>query len=110
MSVVDVAFGLIGLTLQFSYLSVREFTHMEVKFSLKVFVSIQTPYSSKPSTLVCRPVAAKFSSSVLVFRSDNLEITKSILVPRSSITISQWPDVLAKEHDSLNPLEKTLPM
>ena len=75
---------------------------MEVKFSLKVFVLIQTPYSSKQVTLVCSPFVAKFSSSILVFRSDNLDITKSILVPRSSMTISQSPDVLAEEHDSLN--------
>ena len=43
-----------------------------------------------------------FSSSILVFMSDNLDITKSILVQRSSMTMSKWPDVLAKEHDSLN--------
>ena len=45
-------------------------------FWLKVFVSIQTPYSSKQGTLVCRPFAEKLSSPVLVFRSDNLDITK----------------------------------
>ena len=67
---------------------------MEVKFSLKVFFLIQTSYSSKQVILVCRPIGTNFSSSVLVFRSDNLDIT--------SMTISQWPDVLAEEHDPLN--------
>ena len=76
---------------------------MEVKFSLKVFFLIQTSYSSKQATLVCNPFAAKFSYSVLVFRWDNLNITKSGLVPRFSITIYfSGLMFLAEEHDSLN--------
>ena len=67
---------------------------MELKFSLKVFVlNPDSVFLEKEVTLVCSHFGAKFSSSILVFRSDNQDITKSILVPRSSVTISQWPDV-----------------
>ena len=78
---------------------------IEVNFPSEVFVLIQARSSSKHVTLYCSPFIAKFSSSILDFRSDNLDTLRS----RSSMAICQWLDVLEEEHDSLIyfPLEKT---
>ena len=76
-----------------------------MNFPSEVFVLIQARSSSKHVTLFCSPFTAKFSSSILDFRLDNLDTLRS----RSSMATSQWLDVLEEEDDSLIcfPLEKT---
>ena len=73
-------------------------------FVCELTVLIQVPSSPKHVTSLCSTFTAKFSSFISVIRSDNLHTVslKFILLPRSSITISQLSDVLGEEHDSLN--------